>query len=369
MAKLAEMGQSFSSVFLWSSVSRLPMRLDRTGCAGFPSLSQLGLAALLALALAGCSQAPGKKTKEFFSSSIYGAASPKVVEDGEAVPKGGGRYLVGKPYTVAGRTYTPKEVSANTSQTGKASWYGSAFHGRRTSNGEVYDMRSVTAAHPTWPLPSYVRVTNVANGRSMIVRLNDRGPFHSDRIMDVSSRVADALDFKRMGTANIKLDYVRPAGLGGSDDQLLMATLRDDGRPATLDGTPQGSPVMVAEHDPAPVREEKSTSVASLFTRNEEGKPAPQKANVSSGQTAPDVLDEIDTEDLIEVLPVRRPVSIGLLPGARSAPLVQLAQAAPAVAEPAGLQTTSIAKSPTPTVTFSTVPLPPARPLSLGSIR
>ena len=91
--------------------------------------------------------------------------------DGGAVPKGGGRYLVGKPYTVAGRTYTPKEVSANTSQTGKASWYGSAFHGRRTSNGEVYDMRSVTAAHPTWPLPSYVRVTNLANGRSMIVRL------------------------------------------------------------------------------------------------------------------------------------------------------------------------------------------------------
>ena len=242
------------------------MRFDRTGRAGSPHHIQLGFAALVALALAGCSQAPGKKSKEFFPSSVYGAVSPKVVEDGQAVPKGGGRYLVGKPYTVAGRTYTPKEVSANASQTGKASWYGAAFHGRRTSNGEVYDMRSVTAAHPTWPLPSYVRVTNLANGRSMIVRLNDRGPFHSDRIMDVSSRVADALDFKRMGTANIKVDYVKPAGLGGSDDQILMATLRDDGKPATLDGTPQGAPVMVAETEEKPAREEKTSTVASLFS-------------------------------------------------------------------------------------------------------
>ena len=346
------------------------MRIDRTGRAGFPKHHQLGLAALLALALAGCSQAPGKKSKEFFSSAIYGAASPKVVEDGEDVPKGGGRYLVGKPYTVAGRTYTPKEVTANTSQTGKASWYGSAFHGRRTSNGEVYDMRSVTAAHPTWPLPSYVRVTNTANGRSMIVRLNDRGPFHSDRIMDVSSRVADALDFKRIGTATIKLDYVRPAGLGGSDDQILMATLRDDGRPATLDGAPQSAPVMVAERDPPPAREEKTSALASLFTRTEETKAAPPKANTSVA--ASEVLAQIDEEDIINALPVRRPVSIGLLPGALPAPLVpptQFAQAAlPVSVSPAG-QMTSVAKTlPSASAAFA-APLPPARPMSLGSIR
>jgi rare lipoprotein A len=171
-------------------------------CASAPRLG--GVCVLLAAALAGCSQAPnGKRSKEFFPTSIYGATSPKVVEDGAPVPRGGGRYLVGKPYTIAGRVYTPKEVAPNASQTGKASWYGAAFHGRRTSNGEVYDMRSVSAAHPTWPLPSYVRVTNTGNGRSMIVRLNDRGPFHSSRIMDVSSRVAEALDFKRMGTASI----------------------------------------------------------------------------------------------------------------------------------------------------------------------
>jgi rare lipoprotein A len=158
-------------------------------------------------------------------------------------------------------------------------------------------MRSVTAAHPTWPLPSYVRVTNVTNGRSMIVRLNDRGPFHSDRIMDVSSRVADALDFKRMGTANIKVDYIKPAGLTGSDDQFLMATLRDDGKPATFDGAPQGSPVMVADMEEKPAREEKTSVVASLFSRAEEPKPVAQRS-ATPVQNAADALEEIDEEDL-----------------------------------------------------------------------
>src|SRR4051794_23334926 len=93
-----------------------------------PSLRLAGVSALVAVALAGCSQAPnGKRSKEYFPTSVYGAASPKVVADGEEVPRGGGRYLVGKPYTVAGRVYVPKEVALNASQTGKASWYGSAF--------------------------------------------------------------------------------------------------------------------------------------------------------------------------------------------------------------------------------------------------
>jgi rare lipoprotein A len=257
-----------------------------------------GVAVLVASALAGCSQAPtGKRSKEFFPTSVYGAASPKVVADGEAVPRGGGRYLVGKPYTIAGRVYTPQEVAQNASQVGKASWYGAAFHGRRTSNGEVYDMRSLTAAHPTWPLPSYVRVTNTGNGRSMIVRLNDRGPFHAGRIMDVSSRVADALDFKRMGTANLKIDYIGKAGLAGSDDQLLLASLRTDGRPATLDGQ-QPTMIAAAEPERKPAQPEgprwtffqpeSETTVVSrqqpdpLWSNNE---PSPQ-ARVSTSQVA-----------------------------------------------------------------------------------
>jgi rare lipoprotein A len=174
-----------------------------------PQLKTIFVLACAAVALAGCAQQPSNsargRSKEYFSSSIYGAASPRVVADGEAVPRGGGRYLVGRPYTIAGRRYVPSEQPRAT-QIGMASYYGAAFHGRRTANGEVYDMSSISAAHPTMPLPSYARVTNVTNGRSIIVRVNDRGPFHSNRVMDVSQRVAQALDFRRMGTAQVKID-------------------------------------------------------------------------------------------------------------------------------------------------------------------
>jgi rare lipoprotein A len=181
----------------------------------------------------------------------YGVApSPRVVADGQPVPKGGGRELTGKAYQIAGRTYVPRE-DRSYSREGLASWYGAAFHGRRTANGEVFDRHSVSAAHPTMPLPSYARVTNVGNGRSMIVRVNDRGPYHGNRILDVSQSVADALAFRHMGTARVRVDYVGRAGLAGSDDRTLMASLRTDGRPATMPGTTQ--PVMVASAEPAPL--------------------------------------------------------------------------------------------------------------------
>ena len=128
-----------------------------------------------------------------------------------------GDNLVGRPYTVAGRRYYPAENPSYTA-VGMASWYGAAFHGRRTANGEVYDMASLSAAHPTMPLPSYARVTNLENGYSVIVRVNDRGPYHAGRVMDVSSRVADVLDMKAMGTAKVKVDYVGAAPIEGSDE-------------------------------------------------------------------------------------------------------------------------------------------------------
>jgi rare lipoprotein A len=164
------------------------------------------------------------------------------------VPRGGGQYLVGHSYTIAGRTYYPNE-NTHYAAVGLASWYGDAFHGRRTANGEVYDMRSLSAAHPTMPLPSYARVTNLGNGFSMIVRVNDRGPYSPGRIMDVSSRVADMLDFKSAGTAKVKVEYVGPAPLAGTDDDTLVASLRTDGKPATIEGGP-ASPTMVAEAEP-----------------------------------------------------------------------------------------------------------------------
>ncbi len=202
-----------------------------------------GALALVAASLAGCAQPPSPYARhngnEYFSTARYGPASPRMVDDGQPVPRGGGQYLVGRPYTIAGRTYRPSENSAY-SAVGMASWYGDAFHGRRTANGEVYDMRSLSAAHPTMPLPSYARVTNLANGYSIVVRVNDRGPFHGGRVMDVSSRVADLLDFKSLGTARVKVEYVGRAPLEGSDDSTLLATLRT-GR----------EPTMVASRAPA----------------------------------------------------------------------------------------------------------------------
>src|SRR6195952_5150742 len=174
----------------------------------------------------------------------YGvSSSPRVVAMGEPVPKGGGTYRIGKPYTVAGRVYVPEE-DVNYREEGLASWYGDDFHGRQTANGEVFDMTSLTAAHPTLPIPSYARVTNVKNGKSLIVRVNDRGPYHGNRLIDVSNKAAELLEFKANGVAKVRVEYVGRAPLEGSDDRQLMATLRTGG-PA-----PSPSAVRVASARP-----------------------------------------------------------------------------------------------------------------------
>jgi rare lipoprotein A len=174
----------------------------------------------------------------------YGvSSSPRVVAYGEPVPKGGGTYRVGKPYTVGGRVYVPEE-DVNYREEGMASWYGDDFHGRLTANGEVFDMGSLTAAHPTLPMPSYARVTNLGNGKSLIVRVNDRGPYHGNRLIDVSNKAAELLEFKGNGVARVRVEYVGRAPLDGSDDRQLMATLRS-GMPA-----PAPSLVRVASARP-----------------------------------------------------------------------------------------------------------------------
>jgi rare lipoprotein A len=204
-----------------------------------------------ALLLAGCAAQPtakvGALAGRVWDPKLGVWSSPQVVADGDPVPRGGGSYLTGRPYVIGGRTYVPSQNAAGYVAVGTASWYGDAFHGRRTANGEVFDKRSISAAHPTLPLPSYVRVTNMGNGRSMIVRVNDRGPYHGGRVMDVSQRVAEALNFRGAGTARIKVEYVGKAPLSGSDDDVLMASLRTDGGPARLDGTSDAPATMVAE--------------------------------------------------------------------------------------------------------------------------
>jgi rare lipoprotein A len=198
--------------------------------------------AAAAFALASCA------SSDKFARKVdpkYGvASSPRVVELGERVPKGGGVYRVGKPYIVAGRTYVPEENTSFRSE-GLASWYGRDFHGRLTANGEVFDMESITAAHPTLPMPSYVRVTNLANKRSLIVRVNDRGPFHGNRVIDLSHKTAQLLGFKDHGVARVRVEYIGRAALEGSDDRRLAATLRH--------GEPAPAPILVASAGNAPI--------------------------------------------------------------------------------------------------------------------
>ena len=214
-----------------------------------------GALALVAATLAGCAQPPSPQARrhsnEYFSQAKYGPASPRVVEDGEPVPRGGGQYLVGHPYTIAGRTYYP---ARDRRITAPSAWPpGTAT---RSTGDEPPTAKSTTCARSPRRIrpcrcPATRRVTNLANGYSIIVRVNDRGPYHGGRVMDVSSRVADALDFKNSGTAKIKVDYIGPAPLEGSDDSVLLASLRTDGAPATIDGLPSGAPAMVASAAPA----------------------------------------------------------------------------------------------------------------------
>src|SRR5215208_6357576 len=219
----------------------------RLGQMGIRPLNQMILIARGAAAVAACVLLASCASSGKFASRVdpkYGvSSSPRVVAFGEPVPKGGGTYRVGKPYMVAGRVYVPEEDTSYRAE-GLASWYGDDFHGRLTANGEVFDMASLTAAHPTLPMPCYARVTNVSNGKSLIVRVNDRGPYHGNRLIDVSNKASELLEFKANGVAKVRVEYVGRAPLEGSDDRQLLATLRT-GEPA-----PSPSTVRVASARP-----------------------------------------------------------------------------------------------------------------------
>ncbi len=129
------------------------------------------------------------------------------------LPKGdqGVKRKVGTPYKVAGKWYTPKE-DPTYEEVGLASWYGKDFHGKKTANGEYFNMNALTAAHKTLPLPTFVKVTNVSNGRSIILRVNDRGPFVGDRIIDISRRGAQLLGFQKQGVTKVRVQAVDEDG-------------------------------------------------------------------------------------------------------------------------------------------------------------
>ena len=200
----------------------------RFSCRATPGL----VAIALTLALAGCGSTPKKpdtpkqpstsptKPGAYYQDDGPGDAPlPNLDRIPNAVPKTEKLHSgANRTYTVFGKTYVPNVSSAPHRQQGIGSWYGRKFHGQKTSIGESYDMYAMTAAHPTLPLPCYVRVSNPANGKSVVVRVNDRGPFHSDRIIDLSYVAAAKLDFARRGSALVIVERVFP---GDRDERAI----------------------------------------------------------------------------------------------------------------------------------------------------
>jgi len=333
---------SFSAKELPSSVTGSP-----PASSSVSSIARLGCVVLAGLFVANCAgnQTAGRRSKEIgaFPQWKYGPASPRVVAEGEEVPKGGGRQLVGKAYSVAGKRYVPYEKPLGYSAVGMASWYGEAFHGRRTANGEVYDRNSISAAHPTMPLPAYARVTNLLNNRSIVVRVNDRGPYHGNRLMDVSQKTADALAFRHLGTARIKMEYLGQASLAGSDDNLLLATLRTDGSQAPIPGT--SARTMVASADSVATTRTRSADIDAAPAAVE---PEPVVSQPVAQAYAPPVTRTISPSSpvmatLASAGPMAAeatPVRAAPLPPSRPFDLDTIANAGKPVAVPAALRST-----------------------------
>ncbi len=195
-------------------------QLGRSGAffSGFASMKRIMVSstpafrsfttAVLLLALAGCSSTSVQDGPP--SESVDVSAIPDAVPSPIQVP------LKNTPYTLGGINYQPMASANGYSENGQASWYGTKFHGKQTANGEVYDMFKMTAAHKTLPLPSYVKVTNLENGQSVVVRVNDRGPFHGDRLIDLSYVAAKKLGFEGSGLANVAIEGIDPESFSRS---------------------------------------------------------------------------------------------------------------------------------------------------------
>src|SRR5437016_11841587 len=167
--------------------------------------------AFVVLALSACASAPSG-SGGYYKDDGPGERPPADLDQvADAQPKAEPLHrYANRPYQVFGKDYVPLAFVQPYSQRGTASWYGKKFHGQRTASGEPYDMYAMTAAHPTLPIPSYARVTRVATGRSVIVRINDRGPFHQGRMIDLSYAAALKLGFAQLGSAEVELESIEP---------------------------------------------------------------------------------------------------------------------------------------------------------------
>ena len=249
--------------------------------------SGLRLAAVLtaALALGACSEI------RFLSQAAKTARSTgseqQVSPDG--APPEYGAYKVGNPYQIDGAWYYP-QVDFQYEETGVASWYGPQFHGRATANGAVFDMNRVSAAHRTLPIPSYVRVTNLDNGRSLEVLVNDRGPFAKGRIIDLSRRAAQLLGFETQGTALVRVEiladrsrYAQALARGERPDTALAATETQPDAAPVVSVTSIGTPQPSAAPARTPVATVESPAPAPVVA--DAGEPSVQMASVGTPPT------------------------------------------------------------------------------------
>jgi len=276
---------------------------------GLWRLARAGATIAVALLLANCAGGSGERVR----NTNY---SPKMVADGEPVPRGGGTFKLGNPYTINGRTYYPSHDPAYRAE-GIASWYGTDFHGRQTANGEVYDMNAISAAHPTMPLPSYARVTNLGNGRSIIVRVNDRGPYAHNRIIDLSTGTAKALGSYGQGLARVRVEYVGRAAIAGSDDAALLASLRHGSpapAPSAVRLASSRPPVLADNREPAvtPMPPERPFALGDASLRPPPPRAAPPGPPRRAG--AP-LSDEPDYVVAVPSAPAERAPTFGLMSG------------------------------------------------------
>jgi len=257
------------------------------------AFSGFAAAALAALALGGCAESRlAAHTVKQIGNAVEPAKPPRGVK-------------IGKPYEVNGVWYYP-QADPDYDETGIASWYGEPFHGRATANGEPYDMNDVSAAHKTLPLPSFVRVTNLDNGRSMVVRVNDRGPFVNGRIIDMSRRGAQLLGFHEKGTARVRVSAVRDADGGAVVPQPeapptaarpTVAAAPQEGVQSEALAPPSGTRTQTRE--PAPPRGRQPAPVAAAGPR----------------ETAPSAAMALAEAQVVEQAAVR-PTSIFIQAGA-----------------------------------------------------
>jgi len=249
------------------------------------SLAALGAGLLLSSVLAGCTTTGGNSDFGANGAALGGPVKPG--QKPQSAVKGS--RLAQSAALAGGRHY---------SAVGRASWYGAAFQGKKTANGEIFNMYKLTAAHRGLPLPSYVRVTNLQNGTSLIVRVNDRGPYAHNRLIDLSQQAAQLLDYHHGGLADVKVDYVGPAPAEGHDEAFLRASYR----PAGLAPAAAETAIAAAEKpaaagktaEPGAEAEAKAKAGAPLSFKAEEtadnalqGQPQTEAAQAAAAAAAP----------------------------------------------------------------------------------